>query len=423
MAKRIEEEKKNRYNSNYSFRHSYELLRNYRKVLFLDERFLCRNDKENNEYLMVFENEIFGRESVAEHYRDPDNWSLNLTQLDDYVDGKIEIQRVVGDKTKFCGIHIDSNENDCAQKAVKKLYRVLREKFNIPSYGIIVYEDGWCGYYVLIIFFETVNTSRVASFQRCVVNCTADIAMNCGASVRPVVKKREYIPMPFGVNPKTKAVRHLVNVSTLTPVSNLRSYALSHIALSKDEVNALLALKFDDVEKQIIKPSEWEKGELLDISEYPSCITISGAELKYIRGQKKKGVRMILLIMMICLKTAKEHRTVSGITISMNELTRLSNLSISTVKTTVNEMCSCGILAKVDASPNDIIVNSRNMGPDAATYSLGDNAISAIGELNTLMLVDCHTLPTTAVLKALYAQDDYFFPACYERLMAVERRL
>lgn len=423
MAKRFKGAENDRYNVNYSYIHSEECLRNIREVLFLKERFMCKNDKENDEYLMVFENKIFGRESVAEHYRGSDSWALNMTLLDDYVDGKIEIQRVIGDKTKFCGFHVDGSDNEASKNAAKKLYRVLRKNFNIPSYGIIVYEDGWCGYYVLIIFFETVNTSRVASFQRCVVNCMADIAMNCGASVTAVAKEREYIPMPLGVNPKTKAVRHLVNVSTLTPVSDLRSYASVHTALSKDEVNALLVLKFDELEKQIIKLTEWEKGELSDTSEYPLCITISDAESEYIRRQKKKSSRMILLIIMICLRTVKKHQTASGVTISMNELTILSGLSISTVKNAVNEMCNGGILAKVDASPNDVIVNSRNMGPDAATYSLGANAISAIGELSTLMLDDCHTLPTTAVLKALYAQDEYFFSTCYECLMAGKCRL
>ena len=423
MAKRYKVAKKDRYNINYSYIHFFELLRNYKEVLFLAERFMCRKDKENNDYANYYEgNNYYDRESVTK-YNGGIDWSLNITLLDDYVSGEKEIQRVIGEKTKFCGFYVDSNDNESSKKAAKKLYRVLREKFNIPTYGILIYEDGWCGYYILIMFYEAVMTTRVASFQRCVVNCTADIVMNCGASVRAVAKKQEHVPMPLGVNPKTKAGRRLVYANTLTPVNDLRSYASGHVALSKDEVEALLSINFDDIEKQIIKPSEWDKGKLLDSSEYPSCITISGAESKYICGQKKKSFRMILLILMICLKAVKKHHTASGVTISMNTLARLSGLSISTVKTAVKEMCCCGILTKADASEDNVIVNNRSMGPDAATYSLGANAISAIKELSTLTLDDCHTLPTIAVLKALSAQDDYFFPARYERLMAAEHRL
>ncbi len=412
------QERLSQVSDKYSYLHCFESLTNIREVLFLMERFVSPRDPENNEYVEILPEVTYDRASAASYgcEIEPESWSINMSILDEYVSGSREVQFVVGKKTKFCAFHVAGYEQDAVERAAKGVYRLLRKKYDIPSEVITVFDDGEGGYYVMLFFHKSVVTTELERFQNSVVNASAGAAMNCGANVCPMTKQRAYVPLPFGVNPSTKRRRTPVDAHTFKPIHDLRKYASSHIALSSAQVEVLLAHDFDTLERNMIKPAEWHEGRLLNPAEYPATINLTVAETECIRRQSKKSIRMLLMIMMMCMKSTPTNSTTDSITASTDTLSRLSGLSLPTVKSALSEMCAHGVLAKGDISDSSVIVDSKNKGPKATTYMLG-NAVQSYLE-GTAPCSNCLSIPACSVMEALYRRDETFFESQYTVLMA-----
>lgn len=417
--------RKNNTNSR-NWIHAYESLRNIQEVMFIKGRFLYRcSEAGSAEYAVRVKGHdgkvtYYDRESASRISREINEktWSLTLNMLEEYIDGTSDIYLVVGEKTIFSAFQVQGIDENATRRVTKQLYRFLRDELGIPQMSLIVYQDGSGGYILAVLFPEAVDTCELNGFQQYVERCLEPYALKCYAKVKCITHYRSYVALPFGRNPDNNERRSLVSANTFKPIEKLKSYAISHVEMGSEDEEKLLNMDFKAMLSSTPEQIAFIGEEAPDSFAYPDKIYLSDAETAFLCRQKKKAVRMILLVTMLCGKL-----TLGGdaapVSISFSSLKSITGLAMSTVKSTVAELCDSHILTRTGTAASGVQVDPKRKGPNCYSYALGQAALREISPCSAAC--NSYELSGRSVGVAAYLGDSSFFVNHHNLLMSMHK--
>ena len=343
--------------------------RNINETLFLQSAFLCPLwDTQNIRYVVTMKNDlVYDADEMAKYgmhiNSDVTTWNVNL--LDDYVSGVKKLNAnallVVGERTKFSAFHIDGC-NECeVLNVVKHLYSILRKIFKIPNHAIVIYRDGGLGVILSILFSTPIKTVTLNPFQQLVTDLIIHYALCHSVNVSPLSVIGKYFPLPLGENIFTNERRSLISAKSFKEVHNLYSFLDNHRGMAPGWVQSSIgSVKIHKLREDLLPKT---------LSSKPATTLFIGYSiLKYILSIKSKTKTRILLLILLLSRL----NPASGIVVlSQCNISKITGLSINTVKNAIPKLCEDNYLQKVDYADSDLI-RKKTKGAVCNGYILGN---------------------------------------------------